>query len=239
MMDVLYYHYTEVVFYWGITGLLSKLLIYSALLIHEYANNIEGILNMVNIYFTETNIFAIIFFQFFYFIFEKGIYFLLMILMVFYLKPNHTIITDEILVYTRFIFYDDEKENKYYTIIPFVFQIFALLFYFEILEFNFCKLNKNTAKNILERENDEIAPKKSADNLIEIGGDYYIKEMKDASSLNSENDKNSENILNKYHYLNHLYIKKNNKNLVIFVIGKNQVIKYILMLNNYLFFIKY
>ena len=114
--------------------------------------------------------------------------------MVFYLKPNHTIITDEILVYTRFIFYDEEKDNKYYTIIPFVFQILALIFYFEILEFNFCELNKNTIKNIQDREHSENEPQKKDVNLIEIG-DYYIKEMKDNSSLNSDN--NSENIINK------------------------------------------
>ena len=194
MMDVLYYQYTEVVIYWGITGLLSKLLIYTSLSIHEYANNIEGTLYNINIYFTETNILVIIFFQFFYFIFIKGVYYLLIILMVFYLKPNHTIITDEILVYTRFIFYDENKENKYYTIIPFVFQILALFFYFEILECNFCELNKNTIKNIQDREHKENQPQKKDVNLIEIG-DYYIKEIKDNSSLNS--DDNSENIINK------------------------------------------
>ena len=66
MMDKLYYHYYEVVFYWGLTGFLVKLIIFSSLSIHEYINNIEeGIIDEMYIYFTETNIYAIIFFQFF------------------------------------------------------------------------------------------------------------------------------------------------------------------------------
>ena len=70
--------------------------------------------------------------------------------MIFYLKPNHIIITDEFYVYISLIFYQDNP-NKYYTLIPFVFQILALLFYFEVLEYNFCSLNKNTIKNIQKR----------------------------------------------------------------------------------------
>ena len=154
MMDKLYYPYIEVIIYFGITGLLVNIIIYSSLLIYEYKNNINGYLNEIYTYFTETNIFIIIFYQFFYFILSYGIYYLLLILMIFYLKPNHIIITDELQVFVELIFHED-KPNKYYTLIPFTFQILALLFYFEILEFNFCNLNENTIKNIQKREGKE------------------------------------------------------------------------------------
>ena len=154
MMDKLYYHYIEVLLYWGITGLLVKLIIYTSLIIYEYKVNSNGYLNGIYEYFIEINILIIIFYQFFYFLLHRGLYHLLIILMLFYLRPNHMIVTDELHVFAGLIIYQD-KSNKYYTLIPFVFQILALLFYFEILEFNFCDLNKNTTKNIQKREGKE------------------------------------------------------------------------------------
>ena len=37
-----------------------------------------------------------------------------------------------------------------------IFQIITLLFYLEILEYNFCLLNLNTKKNIINRESNEF-----------------------------------------------------------------------------------
>ena len=156
MLDKFYYHYSEVIFYWGITGLLVKIIIFSSLISYEYTNNIDGYINGINAYFTDTNIFTIIFYQIFYFIIHGGAYNLLIILMIYYLRPNHMIITDELYVFADLIFYEN-KPNKYYTLIPFVVQILSLLFYFEILEFNFCKLNENTFKNIKKRIKKENA----------------------------------------------------------------------------------
>ena len=175
MMDKLYYHYTEVILYWGITGLLVKLIIYSSLITYEYTNNSNEYLNGIYTYFTETNLFIIIFYQFFYFLSYQGLYHLLIILMLFYLRPNHMIVTDELHVFAGLIIYQD-KSNKYYTLIPFVFQILALLFYFEILEFNFCNLNKNTIKNIQDRERKESEEGEPTPDLIYFGDDYYIKD---------------------------------------------------------------
>ena len=69
--------------------------------------------------------------------------------------------------------------DKYYTLIPFVFQILCLLFYFEILELNFCKLNYNTVKNIQEREKLQDDPKNEstdfiANNNIKLYDQYYL-----------------------------------------------------------------
>ena len=57
------------------------------------------------------------------------------------------------------------------------------MFYLEIFEFNFCGLNKNTRRNIQERERKEMLLQKRNDNsrtqssmteLIEISPDYII-----------------------------------------------------------------
>ena len=81
-----------------------------------------------------------------------------------------------------------ENPDKYYSIIPFALQVLSLLFYFEILEFNFCKLNKNTAKNIRSREgNDADIGKIINNDNIDLPGGQYEYELDslegDASSL--------------------------------------------------------
>ena len=150
MMDKLYYQYMEVLFYWGLTGLIEKLIILTGKLIYEHKNNIDGIIYNINVYFAETSVFAIIFIQFLYDLVENAFANLFLMLVLYYLRPNHLIFSDEMSVFFRIILYQD-RENKYYTIIPFAFQILALMFYFEMLEFNFCNLNINTAKNIEKR----------------------------------------------------------------------------------------
>ena len=44
-----------------------------------------------------------------------------------------------------------EGNNRWIILVISIFQIFSLLFYLEILELNFCSLNKNTKKNIISR----------------------------------------------------------------------------------------
>ena len=126
--------------------------------------------------------------------------------MIYYLRPNHMVITDELLVYGNFSFFE-EVPNKYYTLIPFVFQIIALIFYLEILELNSWKLNYNTIKNIQAREGKEIekdekdSDLKSAEkNTIELSEQYYTlckepenneEKSEDLNSNNSDADVNS------------------------------------------------
>jgi len=181
MMDKLYYKYTEIIIYWGLIGLTVYLFIYSGLSLYEYINDIDGYIFKVRKYFTDTSIVSIIFQQIIYYIFQGGIYYSLMILLLFYLRPNHMIIADEIQVYLVMILFK-KKPNKAYSVIPFAFQILALLFYFEILELNFCGLNKNTAKNIEARGNIENDINNDTDNdrntfgsNIELEGQYLLK----------------------------------------------------------------
>ena len=201
MMDKLYYPYMEVLLYWGLTGLIEKLFIFSGFIIYEHKNNIDGIIHEFYVYFTETSAVVIIFFEFLYELIISAVDYLLLMLVLFYLRPNHLIFSDEINVFIRIICYR-EMENKYYTIIPFIFQIFILFFYFEILEFNFCNLNYNTAKNIEKRgENiyieDDINVRPSRTSLIELGGNYYLNNDNNNNKMDNDDNLNRQSLNDK------------------------------------------
>ena len=187
MMDKLYYNYKEVVLYWGLIGLIINLITKGSLSIYQYKKEIkDSILDGLKDYFDNINISTFIFFQLFYFIINRGIYNYLVILMIDYFKPNFIIITDELYVYIRLIAYQN-RPNKYYTFIPFLFQILALLFYFEILEFNCFKWNKNTIKNIQKREAKLVNESRSEslnESIVELNDTYLIEERE--TILNEE-----------------------------------------------------
>ena len=190
LMDKIFYHYSEIMLYYGLFSVIIKILIYSGFIIYEYKNNIEGIAQKVKTYFTETNVFVIIFFEFFYMIIDGVIYWVLLILILYYLRPNYLIIDDQITNYTDYIIFGDDK-NRFYTLIPFVLQILLMIFYFEILEFNYCGLNKNTAKNIQIREEKETEGRNSDASLIELNSQYYVKE--DKLKINDDEEDKDEN----------------------------------------------
>ena len=72
------------------------------------------------------------------------------------------------------------SEYRWYSIILFLFQFISLLFFLEILEYNFCDLNFNTIKNIQERELNNMIMKESDSSInseIDIEG-YIVKREK-------------------------------------------------------------
>ena len=182
LMDKIYYNYKEVVIYMGITGFITNMLGYGAVFIYQYKlNTKESIINELREYFVFdiTKVLSFIFLQLFFELLNGGLYYLLIVLMIFYFKPNYIVMTDEIYVFIECIAYKDKK-NKYYTFIPFFVQIFVLLIYFEIIELNFFKLNENTTKNILEREEIEKEEENEDEQLkdeieqIELNGEYIL-----------------------------------------------------------------
>ena len=187
MMDKIYYQYTEVMIYNGIIELILNLAFMAGLGYYEYKNEIKeedirflNIFKSIQTYFKETNPAIIIFFQFLYFLVNYGLMTLLMILIIYYLSPNYMIIPDQIGVIEELLIYQTKKENRFYTIIPFALQIICLLFYFEILELNFFGLNKNTVKNIQEREKDEgkvHISREQTNTKIELTGEYILEDQ--------------------------------------------------------------
>ena len=182
LMDKIYYNYKEVVIYMGIIGFITNMLGYGAVFIYQYKlNTKESIINELREYFVFdiTKVLSFIFLQLFFVLLNGGLYYLLIVLMIFYFKPNYIVMTDEIYVFIECIAYKDKK-NKYYTFIPFFVQIFVLLIYFEIIELNFFKLNENTTKNILKREEIEKEEENEDEQLkdeieqIELNGEYIL-----------------------------------------------------------------
>ena len=216
MMDKLYYQYTEVLIYYGLSKLISDVGFMTGLGIYEYKNDItsdnaqyRSIFNSIQTYFQTTNVATIIFFQFIFFLILFFIKWLLYVQIIYYLRPNHTIINDEINVFESQIIYKKienaelniKNTDKYYTFIPFILQMLCLLFYFEILELNFCKLNENTVKNIQMRErnegSDEYESKEGRDsfnnNKIELVGQYYLEGDKEETNEDDDKGETKEN----------------------------------------------
>ena len=118
----------------------------------------------------------------------KGLFInLFRVLILNYLSPNHILISYEI---TKIIsvLTNPYLENKWYSLIPIVFHLLNLFFYLEILEYNFCGLNKNTKKNIQKRERDDMIQRDSvSDNQnieLDIDHDYLIN--KDDGQIEKE-----------------------------------------------------
>ena len=197
MMDKLYYKYTEVIIYYGISGLITKACVIIGMGVYQCINGNKGIFNSISNYFKTINPAVIIFLQFLYFIIHFCIDNLLKIIIIYYLRPNHIIINDQLNIFEEIIIYLKIGNKKYYTIIPFVFQILCLLFYFEILELNFCNLNKNTVKNIQAREKlqeyNEPKPSNSFKNKIELVDQYYLVENESEFKDEETNDNNKDN----------------------------------------------
>ena len=106
MMDKCYYDYTETLIYYGLIGLITNFCIFAGIAVYEYANGINTVIKILSDYFAETNVIYIIFYLFLYTLLYSAILNLLKILMIFYLRPNHLVITDEIIVYFNIIIYE-------------------------------------------------------------------------------------------------------------------------------------
>ena len=75
------------------------------------------------------------------------------------------------------------------------FQLLSLLFYLEILELNFCGLNKNTKRNIQLRERMENLDKDRKESDIEVDDNLVIKsdELSRELSIFISNEGRNEN----------------------------------------------
>lgn len=113
---------------------------------------------------------------------------ILKILTIFYFTQNH--------IYTTYIFIkifdlllNKTNNYKYISIFLFIFQFFGLLIYLEIIELNFCQLNKNTKKNIQKREakDNMLLDEDGRDSLIEVSPGYVL------SDINCENKNSTKN----------------------------------------------
>ena len=98
----------------------------------------------------------------------------------------------------------NKSDYKFFSLPLFVFQILGLLVFLEIIELNFCGLNKNTKRNIESREKHEYLNILRNDESSEVGIDrgerqfeitpgYFVCEMMNLSTEEKDYSISSEN----------------------------------------------
>ena len=131
---------------------------------------------------------------------------LLTLIILEYFSLNHALISNLLykIVISLYQCIINKILNKLLFLIPAFFQITSLLFYLEILEFNFCNPNKNTKRNIMLREKEEMLLRNdSIISDIEIDKDLIIKnqeekEKEELESIDIQDDSKEKKINENY-----------------------------------------
>ena len=130
---------------------------------------------------------------------------LLKLIILEYFSVNHELISEGLYLIVKstiIVIYYYNKTIYILFLIPAFFQIIILLFYLEILEFNFCNLNRNTRRNIMLREEEEMLLRNNTNaSEIEINKDLIVKnpqekkdlELYDITDDSEEKENDSEN----------------------------------------------
>ena len=200
MFDKKYHSYWNILFFIGLFYFIMDIIDFLIIIIKDpYNNSVFKTLRTAEAKYLILNIFL------------EGIlgYYLrilIILLIVDYFSYHHVLISHVLYrIVTNFIniFINyDENKNHLFFLIPVVFQILSLLFFLEILEFNFCKLNRNTKRNIMLREEDDMLFRTNTNmSEIEVDNDLIIKnqkmereyELHDMEKDYKEKDKDDEN----------------------------------------------
>ena len=203
MMDKLYYSPFVIVFSIGILFLSVSIFftIYILMVGNSLYDGKKYTLQSFSDYFEEKGYKTTVIYMFYCSSFRFFLN-ILKILTIYYFTQNH--------IYTSYTFIKlvdlliVKKINyKYFSIILFIPQFLGLLIFLEIIELNFCKLNKNTKINIEKRElkedlndddddqNDEdIDPeeRKSKQSIVEISPGYLVNSGAELESFNEEKE---------------------------------------------------
>ena len=99
------------------------------------------------------------------------------ILIIYYYNPNYILISFQVSKIIQVLI--DEDKEKFYCLFFFILQFLCLMIYLEILELNFCGLNKNTKRNIEFRGLEDLTQgsineRSSSVSFVEINNDYLI-----------------------------------------------------------------
>ena len=183
MMEKLYYSYWNIYFALGLLLLGVAIIATIIILILGKDSDIVFVKGFFN-YFKKTSVGIIIGKE----LITLILYFIqcsLFITTLFYFNPEYILISLQFSKLTKLLI-DKSREKShskdyFYFLILFVFQIFCLLIYLEIIELNFLSLNMNTRRNIKERGLTEhfLGDNKDADNdtdiqgIIDINPEYY------------------------------------------------------------------
>ena len=175
LIEFQYFYFMDIIF---IMGLFEFLFYFVCFIIVIIINNVNGsniiLLNFYNFY-NDNGAGKMIYRFLFEFIFIASLIGINEVIIVKELTPNHIIIAYQLSsIFVSLIYI--EGINKWIIIIIYIFQIIFLLFFLEILEYNFCSLNRNTKKSIMKREKNQSFDEK--DNEIIIDGYDFTEGMK-------------------------------------------------------------
>ena len=190
LLEKLYYPYWEVSFLNGITLFTFATMLFIYVITNKDKENSNvAIVQDFYLYFQKVSPGIIIGKQLLVYI----IYFInnsLTILIIYYLNPNFNLIGFHLSKIFQVLI--DENNEKFYCIIIFILQLFCLMIYLEIIELNFCDLNKNTKRKINLRGIDDLSGDTGSDSNsalgignIDIGQNYYIESLENDPRENS------------------------------------------------------
>ena len=183
MIDRKYHSYWNILFFTGLFYFIIDIIYFIIIIIIDPYNN--SIFNTIRKakekYFIVINVLLSAIFEFY-------LRTLITLLILEYFSFNHALISyvlTMIVVNLINIIYNYALHKMHlFFLIPAVFQILSLLFFLEILEFNFCNLNQNTKRNIMIREKKEMLLRNYSDaSDIEIDKDFYIKNQEEEKNL--------------------------------------------------------
>ena len=199
LIDNKYYYYLDVLSIYGIFGFICYFLSFIIIIIIHKLNGSYEIFKEFYYFYSEKGVFHMIFrFIIFGLLLQGFCADILEFLMLDKLTPNYIIICFEIgRIPSNLI--KIESSGRLLVLIVSVFQFLSLLFYLEILEFNFCSLNENTKKNIKERELSQvdIIDKNDEDDISGIDGYSITENNKDTEGEIEACDVKGEELINK------------------------------------------
>jgi len=198
MIDKHYHHYWNIMFSVG----LMVLIINTILLITYLINgNKKGQMIFIDLFWEYLRLVptTTIALKFIINIILQFISSILEILTIFYLTPEYILISQNLskigLIINMLIVREKyiTKKYQYCFLIFYVFQVFSLMIYLEIVELNFCNLNKNTRKNIKSRVDDDLIERIDSfnGNGFESNGGYIFNNTN--NNINNK-DKDKDNI---------------------------------------------
>ena len=152
MIEKLYYPYWNVVLVPGLVLIVINIVILALALIYGKNTDIFFLKGFYK-YFEDIKV-GIIIGKFLINITLHFLIYTFTILTLYHFNPDFVLISLQLSKFVNVLMNKDTKE--YYFIIFFVLQLFCLLIYLEIIELNFCNLNKNTRRNIQIRGKDEV-----------------------------------------------------------------------------------
>ena len=175
LLDKKYLNYWNILFFYGLTDFIYYLFEFIIKIIKNPNDNyiFITIRNAETKYIILNFIITVVFYHY--------LLILLGILILDFFSLNHILMSSEISFIIESIIDClsdfENKKLKLLFLIPALFQMLSLLFFLEILEFNFCHLNKNTKRNIMLREEAEkMIFNNDGDDLNSVGSDIEISD---------------------------------------------------------------